>query len=67
MADKKNPAEIAAEAFGGPHALSRALGLSPSTISCWIHRSGAIPRKHIQPVLAAAKKNGIKLKLDQLI
>lgn len=63
------PAQTIIKKFGGPSAVAEILGIHRTRVSSW-QRSrasggtdGRIPQGHIQPLLAAAEKRGIPLKL----
>lgn len=49
------------KALGGVSAVANALGLTPSTVSSWIHKSNKIPRWHMKAVAELAVEKGIDL------
>lgn len=72
MGKKLTPAEVAIQAFGGCRPLGRAIGRNGSSICRWTKplgeggSGGHIPTRSLALVLAAAKKMGIKLDVNDL-
>ena len=66
------PAQRVIEAFDGPRALARRIGLDHSWIVRWRKEppegtGGLIPSKHHRKILTAAREDGIDLTADDLI
>jgi DNA-binding transcriptional regulator YdaS (Cro superfamily) len=49
------------KALGGVSAVAKALELTPSTVSSWIHKSNKIPRWHMKAVADLAAEKGVDL------
>ena len=67
-----SPANRVIEAFGGPRALARCIGLDHSWVVRWRREppegtGGLIPSRHHRAILNAARHAGIKLTADDLI
>lgn len=66
MKIKKNPAEVVIEAFGGPTATAKALGVSAQLVNYW-KRMKRIPGTRQEDVLELAKKRGIELTAKDIV
>lgn len=67
-----SPANRVIEAFGGPRALARRIGLDHSWVVRWRKEppegtGGLIPSRHHRSILRAAQTDGITLTADDLI
>lgn len=59
------PAQIVVDRFGSQKAVAEALGLRPSAIVHWM-KSGVVPAKHHNTLLAAAAQRSIRLAPSEL-
>lgn len=69
---KLEPAYLVLERLGGKITVARALKLNNSTLSRWcspvpIGTGGSIPQRHWPALMRLAKKQGIRLTLDDLV
>jgi len=68
-----SPAREVVAKIGGVRATARALQLNPSAVSRWMMPNakggtgGLIPQRHWPAILEHAKKEKIKIKLDDLV
>jgi hypothetical protein len=68
-----SPAKEVVEKLGGVRATARVLQLNPSAVSRWMMSpkkrgtGGHIPQRHWPAILEYAKKERIKLRLDDLV
>ena len=53
------------DTLGGPSSLARELGLDVNVVSSWKHR-GRIPARHWPSLIETARKQKLKLTLEQL-
>lgn len=66
------PANRVIEAFSGPRALGRAIGLHHSWVVRWRREppegtGGLIPSRHHRKILRAARERGLDITADDLI
>lgn len=68
-----SPAREVVAKLGGVRALARALQINPSAVSRWMMpgvkggTGGLIPQRHWPAILKHAKKEKVKVKLDDLV
>ncbi len=63
----QSPADVVIGIFGGVSATAEALGLRPSTVSCWRLRNGRIPSTKQVDILRAAAKRNLHLTAQDLV
>ena len=61
-----SPAALVCARFGGSYRLAALLGMASSSTWRWT-QTGRIPHKHVEPLLALARKHRVKLTRSEVL